>query len=585
MSRRGHGGASGLGRRLGVVLLLVAAMLSGCVQVPTSGPVEKAGGQPPGCAQCVDIDVAPPSPGDQPKQVVDGYLRAMSNYQPNYGIARQYLTKEAADTWRPEEGTSIYSGNTTLSGEDVVLEGQLTATLDSARTYTSRKQPLRVVFSLVQEKGEWRIDSPPQGLLVAEYAFERFYRPFNVYFLTNGRSLVPDPIYLPPRVNESTVLVQRLLDGASSWLRPSVTSAIPPKTTLRVSVTIRNRAADVSLNEAILPLDDVQRRLMAAQFVYTLKQVATVDKVLFTVGQQPYRVPGADPQDFTISAGDLPADLNPMPVNAAGTCYGVTAEGLRVIDTTTGTVSVDPAPGPFGEGHYRIDHVAASVPNSMVVAVTDGGTALRRASGDKVTTLLSGMANLLRPQFSRYDELFVIGDRGRRQRMWLFRGDKPVPVRADILGGGRVKAFKISPDGVRIALIRTVGGRTELGIGRISRATAVTVDGWRALDPPISETDSLANLVDVAWSDPTTLVLLGSTRQEAQAAPYRMTQDGWGLTSMGQPSNWSAIEVAVSLKNPMTTVIVGRSGQTWRDDGSQRWPPFVDGMRSVAFPG
>jgi hypothetical protein len=224
------------------------------------------------------------------------------------------------------------------------------------------------------------------------------------------------------------------------------------------------------------------------------------------------------------------------------------------------------------------------VTNTSLAAVTDGRTSLRQSSGDKVSTLLSGVTNLLRPQFSRYDELFAIGDQGGRQRLWMFTGERPVRVSSVVLDGGRVKAFKISPDGVRMALIRTTKGRTELGIARINRSDTIIVDGWRVLDPPVSNTEGLTSFVDVAWSDATTLVLLGATTQDSQVAPYRITQDGWALTSMGQPSNWNAVEVAVSLKNPMTTVIVGRSGQTWRDDGSQRWSPFVNGMLSMAFP-
>lgn len=579
---------TGRSTRAGSILLLVlisiAALLAGCVSVPTQGPVEKAGGEPPQCSECVDIDVAPPSDGDEPKQVVDGYLRAMSNYQPNYGVARQYLSRESADTWVPEEGTSVYLGLTTTFGDKVVLEGRLTGILDSNRSYTARDEQLRVDFGLVQEDGQWRISSPPQGLLVAQYSFNRFYQPFNVFFIGNGQSLVPDPIYLPPRVNEATVLVQRLLTGASSWLKPAVTSAIPPNTTLGVSVTVRGGVADVSLSETILPLDDVQRRLMTAQVIHTLRQVDGVAKVLFTVGQQPYRVPDSDPDDFTVAVAGFPSESDPVPSNAAEVYYGVTKDGVQIIDTKSETISVGPAAGPLGTGKYQIDHLAVSITNTTLAAVTDGGTVLRESSGDKVVTVLDGVTKLIRPQFSRYDELFVIGNQGRRQRLWVFDGDRRIMVGGSVMDAGTIKAFKISPDGVRIALIRTRDGRTELGIARINRSETITVDGWRPLNPPLSETEGLTRLVDLAWSDATTLVLLAGTTQDVQVAPYRLSEDGWDLTSMGQPNNWNAVEVAVSLKNPMTTVIVGRGGQTWRDDGSQQWAPFVDGMKSMVFP-
>ena len=84
-------------RLLVAVLLAALAVLAGCVSVPTAGPVEKVEGQPPECQNCINVDVAPPSPGDDPKQVVEGFLRANSNYQPNYAVARQFLTKGAAE--------------------------------------------------------------------------------------------------------------------------------------------------------------------------------------------------------------------------------------------------------------------------------------------------------------------------------------------------------------------------------------------------------------------------------------------------------------------------------------------------------
>jgi hypothetical protein len=33
-----------------------------------------------------------------------------------------------------------------------------------------------------------------------------------------------------------------------------------------------------------------------------------------------------------------------------------------------------------------------------------------------------------------------------------------------------------------------------------------------------------------------------------------------------------------------TAIIVGRNGQTWKDDGNQ-WLPFLDKISTIAYPG
>lgn len=569
-----------------VVLVLLLGLLTACVTVPTSGPVTKAGGEAPGCLECVDVDVSPPSAGAEPKQIVDGYLRAMSNYQPNYSVARQFLTSTSAQSWVPEEGTSIYTGTTSSSSSDtVLLEGRLVASLDSHRTYTARDEALRRGFTLVQENGEWRISDPPKGLLVAQYSFERFYRAFNVYFVGNQKTLVPDPIYLPPRVNEATVLVQTLLDGASTWLKPAVTSAVPTTTTLQVSVTVKNGVAEVTLSDSVLPLSNDQRALMAAQIVYTLDQVEGVTKVLLLVGQQPFSVPGADPNDFTISREAVSPDVQPVPYNAAEAYYGVTAKGVVLIDPSSGTPAA--VPGPLGT-RDDVERLAASVTNTTLAAVTDDSTVLREATGGKLTTVLSGgVSRLLRPQFDRYDQLWAVGQQGGQQKMWVLGGPDPIVVGGDVATAGGIKAFKISPDGVRMALIRTIDGKSELGIARISRTDGgFAVSGWRTLSGPASGDDQVTDLVDLAWSDATNLVVLAATTQSQKVGPYRVSQDARSASSVGVPSGDPA-QVAVSLKAPQTTVLVGAGdskGQTWRDDGSQRWSPFVEGLTTFAFP-
>lgn len=584
-SRRGVIGAPLLLALL--ALLAPLGLLAGCVSVPTSGPVEKVDGQPRECQNCISVDVAPPSPGDDPKQIVQGFLRATSNFQPSYAVARQFLTTGAAEKWAPESGVSIYTGSIQATGNTVILDGRLLGTLGPDRTYTARDQAWRVNFGLVQEDGEWRISTPPPGLMVASFAFNAFYQSYNLYFIGNGSTLVPDPIHLPNLRNPAgtaSVLVSALLNGPSDWLGPAVTSAIPEGTTLSVdAVTISNGVAEVALSDNVLGLNDGQRTLMAAQVLYTL-QPTGVRSVVFTVNQRLYAIPGGDPITFEVT---LDSDFDAYAPIPSGTVEGVySARAGRVAVTA---LPFDPSrtallPGPLGEGRWPIDQLAVSATGADVAVVTDGEKVLRRteAAGGRVRTILRA-SKLLRPSFTRFSELFAIGQEDGRQRLWVERDGRVSEIASPILGRGRVKAFSISPDGVRMALIRKVDGQTEVGLARIIRGERVLLDGWRPLDVSRTNTPDLSALRDLRWADATTLALLAGAPGGSPLGVYRVSQDASTIIPVGEPLTGDAVALTASWTD-QSVVVLDRDGQTWRD-GSVQWLAFQNKVSAVACPG
>jgi hypothetical protein len=577
-------------RHLAAVLIVTASLLgaAGCVSVPISGPIEKVEGQQPPCQNCVNVEVAPPAVGDEPRQIVEGYLRATSNYQPNYSVARQFLTKMAAEKWSPEEGTSIYRGALSATGRTTVtLSGQLVGSLKKDRTYTAHDQRLEWNFELLQEHGEWRIDKPPPGLMVAEYSFKSFYQPYDLYFIGNGSSLVPDPIYLPALSNPANVasaLMKALLTGPSIWLKPAVSSAIPPNTSLSVdSVTITDGLAEVQLSDSVLGLQDPQRSLLAAQIVYTLKQVGGVKGVVIKVNQQPYRVPGSDPRSLSISVDAISGDIEPIPFVSGDQLYAVpdTGRGVKVVSTDSRAIGLPAAP----LERYTVDALAVSMTSTDLAFTTDNATTLRRvplAAPGPPRALLSGASELLRPQFTRYGELWEIGRQGGRQRMWMSIADKkPVEINSSVLQD--VTAFKISPDGTRMALVRSTEMGSELGLARIIRSDKITVDGWRALDIAQANMPQIGRIADVAWLDATELMVLGAAGPDIAYTPFRVMEDASRITTDGDPENWDAVELTV-LPRTQTAIIIGAGGGTWMDNGSQ-WIEFVDKVRTIAYPG
>jgi Lipoprotein LpqB beta-propeller domain/Sporulation and spore germination len=605
------------------VIILSLLATAGCVSVPTAGPIERVEGQQPPC-NCVNVQVKPPAPGAEPWAIVDGYLRATSNYQPNYSVAKQFLTKMAAEKWSPEGEVSIYQGSpaptaASLKPEaehvDVKLEGRLVGSLAKDRTYKPLDRALSVPFRVVKEKetGEWRIDDPRGGLWVDQFSFEFFYRPYELYFVGNNSSLVPDLIYLPLLSNPANVasaLVKALLNGASIWLKPAVSTAIPPNTTLNVdSVTIINGIAEVPLSESVLELQDSQRSLLAAQIVYTLRQVPGVKAVQIKVNQQPYRVPGSDPTNLTISVDAVSPNMRPVQSVTGDQLYavsrgltGVRSGAVAQVTTTSEPPDVRPLPGPLGQGTHSAETLAVSVTSSDVAVTANGGTTLLRApilseeqtnTGKTNTTtnpsvLLSRVTELLRPQFSRYGEIWDIGTDGGRQWIWRFSADdkKIAPNKIELPGRGeKVTAFKISPDGTRMAVVRSSAAGSTLWLGRIIRSdTKIVVDGWRLLDTAQRSLQvKIGPISDIAWLNATELILLGAPARNNPYAPIKVVADASRITSQGEPQNWDAVGLT-ALPGTANAIIIGRAGQAWRYNGDQ-WMRFMDKVSTIAYPG
>ena len=195
------------------------------------------------------------------------------------------------------------------------------------------------------------------------------------------------------------------------------------------------------------------------------------------------------------------------------------------------------------------------------------------------------MDGLVRPQFSRYGEIWEIGRRGKRQQMWMFGPDRVQVAAGEVLDGGAVRAFRISPDGTRMAVVRRAGNRDELGLARIVRtdASTVTVDGWRVLNTTQENQPQVTQMADVGWLDATQLLVLGSANKNAALGPVKITEDASQISGENQANNWNAVELTVQPRT-QTALIVGKDQRIYRDDGSQ-WQPFLDGITTIAYPG
>ena len=106
-------------------------------------------------------------------------------------------------------------------------------------------------------------------------------------------------------------------------------------------------------------------------------------------------------------------------------------------------------------------------------------------------------------------------------------GGPPQAVTAPTLPGlGLTEVLRLSPDGVRAALVVDGPGGRALYVGTVVRAEdgSVALRDFRAIAPELSQ------VVDVAWRDSGTLLVLAGDAGEDRIVPYSVGVDGWGLT-------------------------------------------------------
>ena len=176
--------------------------------------------------------------------------------------------------------------------------------------------------------------------------------------------------------------------------------------------------------------------------------------------------------------------------------------------------------------------------------------------GGSPKDLLTGATELLRPQFSRYGEIWEVGKQGGQQRMWMFTPDN---TKHEITSPAQnITAFRISPDGTRMALVRRTANGSELGLARIIRSDQPRVESWRRLDTSQSGT-SISEITDVAWFDPTELLVLG--KAGGNSTLFRVAQDASLVTQKGEAQDFDAEELAVSPQT-QSVIMVGSRGGT-----------------------
>lgn len=493
----------------GLGLLLVAALLASCVSLPENGPVEEADLQAAREDDGGGFDPPPPETGATAREIVEGFLTAMTAVPVSETVATEYLHSNARDDWDPDNQIITYDSYDLVGSNPVQMRLFGAEQLDErgawVRKLTPEESTLTVPISL--ELNERRISEAPDALVVRRDWFNREYRRMSVYFFdAAGTVLVPEPVFVPRRDQLALSLLRSLLRGPprgdgyiiSRTFMPG--GRLPEEAMVDVDAT---GLADVSLPGTGVPLSTDNARRLIAQLQWTLRQDVAISRLRVTVGDRLIAgVGGAT--EFEVDGGEEydPAWRTPP------TMYAVNDGSLgEVVEDTW-----SPVQGAFGGDGYRLRHGSVDLDGTLAAGVSQAGSRVYLAEIDdsdgEVSEVMRG-ADVLPPAWDVSGRLWLLDRTSAGAKVWVYRNGVRKAIIVPGISGKPVIDFLVSRDGTRlVAAIRTGAGGHAIVVSRIvSEVDGVPVAGTPARTAYAGEDLPLV-IRDLAWSAQTAVLML-----------------------------------------------------------------------------
>lgn len=513
-----------------VLIASFALLLSGCAGIPSSSEV-KFGDEvsTDASSQFVRVIARPPSAGMSPQELIQGFLDASADPSDDYAIARKYLSPKVASSWSPEAGIEIYDGaelELQANGDRVIGVGAKVGEVTVAGRYELAPTVTNINASFSVEKtadGEWRISDLKDGLYLSSGDVERSYRSFPVYFFNQGLTeLVTDSVLV--QVGSSgaaTTLVRSLLNGPSSYLLLSTKNAFPTGTRLTYgSVPVDNGQAQVDLSNEVLVADELTRRALSAQLVWTLSSLPNVSSVKITVSGQPLALTDVDNVQTLNDWSALSPSENP------GANVLNVIRGNQVVRLSESGSEIQVAGGSIPLGSAALNKTA-----DRIAAVSAEGTALLATnSNDGTFATVAIGSQISRPTWDPANNL-MFADFGKGVLELGADGTiRTVPIELTSLGtDNQIKQVALARDGVRVALVISAGLSDVLAVGSVVRnETGVRIVGLHRVERNVTL------IRDLAWKSPTTLMVLGGDAQATDRLFTISLMDGQ-VIGLGSP--------------------------------------------------
>ena len=566
-------------KMLGAVLS-VAVLVSSCASLPNSSePQSLKRLDNPSSQQ----DSGPIS-GREPDLLLRDFYANSANPLKQYAQARNYLTPDANNQWKPGPETVIIdrigmSRNSTAGADHVsyTVTGTIVGTLGEGGAYSPRNEDYHAVVTLERRDGEWRIAELPNQAIIERTELRNRYIPRDLYFFDpTGNTLVPDRRWMFAGTNtQDTALISLLLAGPSPTLAPGVMDELP------------NSAAYTRTNNGVYELtglsslSEAARRRLAAQLTWTLALAEISEPFSFSIDGDLVRNDRNNPK---LSVNDFP-EYNP---SASGTSAGVLYALTNGKASSISDGNVVAVPGFLGTNGGIESMDVASLNHTNVAA----SVVTTNAEGDKKSQLYMGpvdgdstkiltAATLTKPTFEANSQaVWTVMDGNKVMRVAQSSSSSSISqteVDTSELGEnhGDISVLRLSPTGVQAAFI--VDGRVY--VATVARPTAGDrkLTNVRELVPAIGD-----SAITLEWSVNSTL-LVGTVSTDTPV--WRAEVDGSSAIPLSS-GNIVAPVVAVSSNSSTVFITDSRAALQLSTSGNStywREVPGLEGARSITI--
>ncbi|MFZ2510852.1 MAG: LpqB family beta-propeller domain-containing protein [Gordonia sp. (in: high G+C Gram-positive bacteria)] len=525
---------------LGPLALLITVLMvsTGCVAIPTSSPPQPV----QGFNRSRPANLVPtPGRNDDPETLVRNLVKAMSDPNSSHRAARKFLTAGAAERWDDQGPMTLLTDLRVVIDERnesavrLRVIGQRVGSLSAIGQLTPTAGEEVIPMTLSKSNEVWRVDGAiPAGTVTDTVQFDASYRLANLYFPDRTATrLVGDPRWLFGVSIDPTVVVNQVLAGPAPDLSGAVESAAGKDVVLRGPVVVDSGRISINLGGQI-DVDTRKRTALAAQLIWSLNDAGISGTYLINAEGSPLIAERSDGwRTADVMAFDPDPDTGIAGLHVVrGGLYRVSGTGLS------------PVGGPLGAA---TDLVAAAIAvrqeRVAAVAVRDGRQVLLQGPyGGAVSEVAAG-ATIGTPSFgAAADTGYAIID--GRPTVWTVDADgatRVVPLDTSRVTGispGTITSFKVSPDGVRVALV--VDGTLLLGaLGTNDRGVPALI-GVRVATYSLS-----TPVISIAWGDTGAVY----AAREGEDTPV------WRVPVSGLPG---VALVSGNLKPPVRTVAATR---------------------------
>jgi len=569
---RTHGSrrAVGLARRLtAAAAVLLAAGLVACQAVPGDGPVREGLASLKQGEQPVQFNPIGPTEGADQEEIVRGFVRAATSSIDDYAVARQFLTPGYANQWAPADGVFVDEGTQPYRSVDERVGELLVsglAAVDARGTLTPLRPgpPTVMRFEFEKVRGEWRIASAPNNVILDRSSFTTVWTPRQVYFLTPDNRLVAETRWFLNRTTLSTQIIGELISGPSEAGREALRTAFPSGTALTSNaVPVNDGTARIEFSSELLTADPRNMELIKKQIAASLQSVPGVTGFEISVN-------GATVDSGLVAAPDTHAR------NAESLATTVLREG-QLGTLSGGQLEALPRIGARIVG-LRPDAVALA-PDRLSAAVRhrgENGPVVSWVSPKDLVTL-DLRKGLREPGLDRFGYVWSYSASAPDRILVQRAGGDPVLLRMPGLGDRVPVAVRVSPGGNRLAMLVKEGTETTVvmvaGIVRDTRARPAAL-----AETAVAEMVVQGVPIDVDWVDEMRLVTLSRA-----GAGVKVTVGPLGELPLDSGTVANAVAVSGGGSRSLIRVL-DKDGRLYAPQGSG-WQWQSDGIALIARAG